>query len=139
ERRRAEEEAARQERMKPRPFTGERLEHYRNGSLVNMDGQIGYLSDMDRIPVFHPLELPARQQQRAASYIELRDTYHRLYNDEAEHRQENGELRADLNGLYDGFVRQFGNLNDKKNIDLFRMDADNREILALERYTDGKA
>ncbi|MBM6904558.1 hypothetical protein H6A58_15935, partial [Phocaeicola coprocola] len=139
ERRRAEEEAARQERMKPRPFTGERLEHYRNGSLVNMDGQIGYLSDMDRIPVFQPLELPARQQQRAASYIELRDTYHRLYNDEAEHRQENGELRAGLNGLYEGFVRQFGNLNDKKNIDLFRMDADNREILALERYTDGKA
>ena len=140
ERRRAEEEAARQERMKPRPFTGERLEHYRNGSLVDMDGQIGYLSGMDKgIPVFHPLELPARQQQRAASYIELRDTYHRLYNDEAEHRQENGELRAGLNGLYDGFVRQFGNLNDKKNIDLFRMDADNREILALERYTDGKA
>ena len=28
ERRRAEEEAVRQERMKPRPFTGERLEHY---------------------------------------------------------------------------------------------------------------
>ena len=132
ERRRAEEEAARQERMKPRPFTGERLEHYRNGSLVDMDRQIGYLSGMDKgIPVFHPLELPARQQQRAASYIELRDTYHRLYNDEAEHRQENGELRAGLNGLYDGFVRQFGNLNDKKNIDLFRMDADNREILAL--------
>ena len=80
------------------------------------------------IPVFHPLELPARQRQRAESYMELRDTYHRLYNDEAEHRQENGELRAGLNGLYDGFVRQFGNLNDKKNIDLFRMDADNREI-----------
>ena len=140
ERRRAEEEAARQERMKPRPFTGERLEHYRNGSLVGMDGQTGYLSGMEKgIPVFHPLELPARQRQRAESYMELRDTYHCLYNDEAEHRQENGELRIRLNSLYDGFVRQFGNLNDKKNIDLFRMDADNREILALERYTDGKA
>lgn len=139
ERRRAEKETARQERMKPRPFTSERLEHHRNGSLVNMDGQIGYLSGMDKgIPVFHPLELPARQQ-RAASYIELCDTYHRLYNDEAEHHQENGELRAGLNGLYDSFVRQFGNLNDKKNIDLFRMDADNREILALERYIDSKA
>ena len=140
ERRRAEEEDARQERMKPRPFTGERLEHYRNGSLVGMDGQTGYLSGMEKgIPVFHPLELPARQRQRAESYMKLRDTYHRLYNDEAEHRQENGELRIRLNSLYDGFVRQFGNLNDKKNIDLFRMDADNREILALERYTDGKA
>ena len=50
----------RQERMKPRPFTGERLEHYRNGSLVGMDGQTGYLSGMEKgIPVFHPLELPA--------------------------------------------------------------------------------
>lgn len=140
ERRREAEEAARQERMKPRPFTGERLEHYRNGSLVNMDGQTGYLSDMDKgIPLFHPLEIPTRQQQRATSYIELRDTYHRLYNDEAERHQENEELRTRLNGLYDRFVRDFGNLNDKKNIDLFRMDADNREILALERYTDGKA
>lgn len=140
ERRREAEEAARQERMKPRPFIDERLEHYRNGSLVDMDGQTGYLSDMEKgIPMFHPLELPTRQQQRAASYIELRDTYHRLYNDEAEHHQENKELRIRLNGLYDGFVRNFGNLNDKKNIDLFRMDADNREILALERYTNGKA
>lgn len=140
ERRREVEENARQERMKPRPFTGERLEHQRNGSLVNMDGQTGYLSDMEKgTPVFHPLELTARQQQRAASYIELRDIYHCLYNDEAEHHQENKELRERLNELYDGFVRDFGNLNDKKNIDLFRMDADNREILALERYSDGKA
>ena len=140
ERRRAEEEAVRQERMKPRPFTGERLEHYRNGSLVGMDGQTGYLSGMEKgIPVFHPLELPAASGSVPNPIWNSVTTYHRLYNDEAEHRQENGELRAGLNGLYDGFVRQFGNLNDKKNIDLFRMDADNREILALERYTDGKA
>lgn len=44
-----------------------------------------------------------------------------------------------LNTLYDDFIRQFGNLNDRKNIDLFRMDAGNREILSLERYIDGRA
>lgn len=43
ERRRQEEEAARQERMKPRPYPAGLQGHHRNGSLVDDDGQIGYL------------------------------------------------------------------------------------------------
>ena len=140
ERERQEEEAARRERMRPRPYPSEVSEHHRNGSLVDDGGQIGYLSGADTgAPVFNPLELPERQRRRASLYIEMRDTYHRLYDNEAATHAENPALRSMLNSLYDDFVRQFGNLNDKKNIDLFRMDAENREVLSLERYRDGVA
>ena len=140
ERKRQEEEAAHQERMKPRPYASDLSEHHRNGSLVDDDGQIGYLSAIgEGAPVFNPLELPERQRRRASLYIEIRDAYHHLYDNEAATHAENPALRTMLNTLYDDFVRQFGNLNDKKNIDLFRMDAGNREILSLERYMDGQA
>jgi N12 class adenine-specific DNA methylase len=140
ERRRQEEEAARQERMKSRPYPAGLQGHHRNGSLVDDDGQIGYLSAIGgAAPVFNPLDLPERQRRRASLYIEIRDTYHHLYENEAAAHAANPALRTMLNTLYDDFIRQFGNLNDRKNIDLFRMDAGNREILSLERYIDGRA
>ena len=140
ERRRQEEKAARQERMKPRPYPAGLQGHHRNGSLVDDDGQIGYLSAIGgAAPVFNPLDLPERQRRRASLYIEIRDTYHHLYENEAAAHAANPALRTMLNTLYDDFIRQFGNLNDRKNIDLFRMDAGNREILSLERYIDGRA
>ena len=47
--------------------------------------------------------------------------------------------REMLNRLYDNFSLRFGLLNDKKNLDLIKMDARGTEILSLERYIDGKA
>ena len=89
--------------------------------------------------MFHPLELPDRQLRKLSLYVEIRDTYHDLYNSEATERKENAVRRDRLNTLYDDFIRQFGNLNNPKNIDLIRMDNDNRTILSLERYKDGQA
>ena len=48
-------------------------------------------------------------------------------------------LREMLNRLYDNFTERFGRLNDKRNLDLIKMDARGTEILSLERYIDGKA
>lgn len=123
------------------PFAGERLGHYREGSLVSdADNRIGYLRDIDGLlPMFHPLELPHSQKQRASLYIEVRDTYHHLYNNEAERLQENPALRQMLNRLYDDFAGRFGNLNDAKNLGLIKMDAGGREILSLERYIEGQS
>lgn len=125
----------------PVPFTGERLGHYREGSLVSdADNCIGYLRDLDGLqPMFHPLELPHSQKQRASLYIEIRDTYHHLYNNEAERLLENPALRDMLNRLYDDFTGRFGNLNDAKNLGLIKMDAGGREILSLERYIEGQS
>ena len=137
-------EMEREERTKPVPFVLPEQglpKHYKEGSLVtNADNRIGYLRDLEGFrPMFHPLELPPQQQKRASLYIEIRDTYHHLYLNEADTLRENPALRHMLNRLYDDFTEKFGNLNDPKNLDLIKMDAGGREILSLERYREGKA
>ena len=108
--------------------------------MSDADNRIGYLRDMDgHQPMFHPLDLSPNQQKRASLYIEIRDTYNHLYNNEADTLKENPALRQMLNRLYDDFTQKFGNLNDAKNLDLIKMDAAGREILSLERYREGKA
>jgi len=132
-------EEERKQRMQPRPYPNEIPSHYKDGSLVVLDKGIGYIRDTQFAPMFHPLELPDRQFRKLSLYVEIRDTYHDLYNSEATERKENTVRRDQLNTLYDEFIRQFGNLNNPKNIDLIRMDNDNRTILSLERYKDGQA
>lgn len=132
-------EEKRKQRMQPRPYPNEIPSHYKDGSLVVLGNGIGYIRDTQFAPMFHPLELPDRQLRKLSLYVEIRNTYHDLYNSEATERKENTVRRDQLNTLYDDFVRQFGNLNSPKNIDLIRMDNDNRTILSLERYKDGQA
>jgi N12 class adenine-specific DNA methylase len=132
-----------QERMKPVPYPNaeDMPSHYREGSLVtDENNRIGYLRDLDGFqPIFHPLQLTSTQQAKASLYIEIRDTYHHLYNNEATRLEANPALREMLNRLYDDFTRRFGNINDAKNLRLIKMDAGGTEILSLERYVNGKA
>ena len=125
----------------PRAFGGDMLSHYRNGSLVmDENGSVGYLRDLDALrPMFHPLNLSPTQRMKASLYIEIRDTYFHLYDNEAQTQAENPALREMLNRLYDDFTERFGRLNDKRNLDLIKMDARGTEIMSLERYIDGKA
>ncbi|MGE4346489.1 MAG: N-6 DNA methylase [Flavobacteriaceae bacterium] len=142
ERLKEEAEQERQERMKPVPYLREDMpSHYREGSLVtNENNRIGYLRDLQGFqPMFHPLELSGTQQMKASLYIEIRDTYHHLYSNEATRLEANPALREMLNRLYDDFTRRFGNINDAKNLSLIKMDAGGTEILSLERYVNGKA
>ena len=122
-----------------RPFKGERPEHYRDGTLiVDKENRVGYLSDLKTLrPMFHPLDLPEEQRVKMSLYIEVRDTYHHLYNVEADTQAPHPALRVMLNSLYDNFVERFGWLNEPQNIDQIRMDSGADEILSLERYTDG--
>ena len=141
--RRIEAEKAELERqLKPVPYTKEDMpEHYRDGSLVtDENNRIGYLRDLNGFqPMFHPLQLTDTQQAKASLYIEIRDTYHHLYRNEATRLEANPALREMLNRLYDDFTRRFGNINDAKNLSLIKMDAGGTEILSLERYVNGKA
>lgn len=129
----------RKQRMQPRPYSREIPTYYKDGSLTMDNNQIGYMRNVESAPMFHPLELPDRQFRKLLLYTDIRDTYHDLYNSEATELKENTVQRDKLNMLYDDFVRQFGNLNSPKNIDLIRMDNDNRTILSLERYKNGQA
>ena len=72
-------EEERKKQMEPRPFAGEILPEYKNGSLVKEGEQYGFLRKVNTPSVeFHPLKLTVTQQYRAAYYIPLREAYHRL-------------------------------------------------------------
>lgn len=141
--RRIEAEKAELERqLKPVPYIKEDMpEHYRESSLVtDENNRIGYLRDLNGFqPMFHPLQLTDTQQAKASLYIEVWDTYHHLYRNEATCLEANPALRDMLNRLYDDFTRRFGNINDAKNLSLIKMDVGGTEILSLERYVNGKA
>lgn len=132
-----------EENKKPIPYYNveDMPAHYRAGSLVtDENNRIGYLRDVDGFqPMFHPLQLTTTQQAKASLYIEIRDTYHHLYSNEAIRLEANPALRDMLNRLYDDFTHRFGNINDAKNLNLIKMDAGGTEILSLERYVNGQA
>ena len=83
------------------------------------------------------MDLPLAQLTRLRAYIEIRESYHRLYDYEATNHAEDKEEREKLNRLYDTYVARWGELNKKANTDVIKMDATRMEILFLERSIDG--
>lgn len=108
----------------PHRFLAPVLEHYREGTLVaDEEGRIGNIRGLKGPrTMFHPLELPEEQRMQASMYIELRDTYHHLYNNEADRHEANPALREMLGRLYDNFTERYGELNAPRNVDLIKMD-----------------
>ena len=91
--------------------------------------QIGVLKDVTQYgATFQPLDMEGMQAQKAQLYIDLRNTYERLYAHEAENHEENALLRRNLNTYYDEFVMRYGNLNAKHK----------RNMFSLERGEDGQ-
>ncbi len=133
-----------EEAMMPRPFKGIMEAHLKEGSLVweytgGVRFQIGVLKDVTKYgATFQPLDMEGMQAQKAQLYIDLRNTYERLYTHEAENHEENALLRRNLNTYYDEFVMRYGNLNAKHNAKLILMDASGRNMLSLERGENGQ-
>ena len=93
----------------PRDFAGKLLSHWRNGTIVEDNGQIGMLSDVyPEHAMFNPGEYNARQEGVLRQYIKIRDAYRVLFDTEADTLKEQPELREALNKSYDAFVRQYG-------------------------------
>ena len=134
----------RKEEMMPRPFKGILEPHLKDGSLAwehtaGVRFQVGVLKDVTRYgATFQPLDMDGMQAQKAQLYIDLRNTYERLYAYEAEKHEENEMLRRHLNTYYDEFVMRYGCLNARQNAKLLMMDASGRDVLALERAEEGK-
>ena len=124
--------------VSPRPFLSQPDSHLRDGSIVVQGGQIGYLSNLNLSPTFHPMDLPLSRISRLKAYVEIRESYHRLYDYEANNHLADPEEREKLNRLYDDFVRRWGHLNLKTNADLLKMDATGAEMLFLERSEGGR-
>lgn len=125
--------------LEPRPFAGSPLMHYREGSLVTDNDQVGYLTAINRSgATFKPLELNREQEAKARLYIPMRDIYFKLYQYEAENHAADDVSREKLNALYDEYTAKYGNLNARANSKLLLMDASGREMLSLERVVDGE-
>ena len=133
----------REEEMMPRPFKGILEPHLKDGSLAweytaGVRFQVGVLKDVTRYgATFQPLDMDGMQAQKAQLYIDLRNTYERIYAYEAEKHEENEMLRRHLNTYYDEFVMRYGCLNARQNVKLLMMDASGRNMLALERSEGG--
>lgn len=123
----------------PRTYLSSIGEHLKEGSIIVQGRQIGYLSGIDSSnPQFNPIDLPFSQLSKMSLYIDLRETYHRLYDYESSKSIEDKEQRSRLNTLYDRFVANYGHLNSRKNVDLLKMDSGSSEVLFLERSRDGE-
>ena len=133
----------REEEMMPCPYSRPLEPHLKDGSLawVHTQGvryQVGVLKDVTRYgATFHPLDMEGMQKEKAQLYISMRDTYERLYAQEAERQEANDMLRRHLNTYYDEFTMRYGCLNARQNVKLLMMDASGRNMLALERSEGG--
>lgn len=126
----------------PEPFrySGKIKSFHRNDCLIVDDGCVGHLQNVDieqSSAVFHPLNLPLPQKERAIAYIALRDAYNELYTNETTLQTEHKEERIRLNALYDAFIKKFGNLNSADNIKLIKTDIAGTDIPYLERVIGG--
>jgi N12 class adenine-specific DNA methylase len=127
--------------LKPdiRPFMGELYSHHKTGSLVKDRNQLGFLKERDgETATFEQLKLNPAQEAKALLFIQIRDTYHQLYNNEAVSFKEDAANRKLLNSYYDDFIQRYRNLNDPKNLGLLKMDSGANEVLALERGINGE-
>ena len=125
--------------LSTRPYTETVPEYLKAGSIVQMDSQVGVITGgNDEGWMFTPANMSVSELAKAKLYIEIRDTYHTLYNYEAEKRAINPELREQLNTAYDKFLGKYGNLNAKANNPLIQLDEGGREILSLERRVDNQ-
>lgn len=125
--------------VKPKYFTADTKDFYRDNMLVEFEEKIGKIewSHSDSKYIFSPIDLSAKDRSRLTAYIQVRDCYNDLYNFEAKNQQEDIENRQRLNTLYDGFVRSFGHLNSKDNIKYIKIDAVGNEMPSLERVVGG--
>lgn len=91
--------------------------HYKDGTLVSNQSDIGILSKVNRdknTAVFTLLNISEKDKPFYRDYIGLRDQYYRLLDTEKADKPAE-VIRQELNRKYEAFVQQFGRLNSKAN------------------------
>jgi len=125
------------------------LPHHRHDSLAMMDieghGRIfGVIQNIERdkytgTAKFYPTNDKNILKNRPLleHYIELRDTYEKLYQHEADTEQENHALRKKFNIVYDDFVKKFGTVEKNKSI-IKIADSTYLSVVSLEKKENDK-
>ena len=134
--------------LEPRLYEGILMDFYKDGVLVETEGQVGLLSIKtkwnqkkqceDKEYLFTPLKINKDLTGRLAAYINLREAYFHLHQIETVEQRERPELRETLNNRYIEFTTKYGDLNNKDNHKLLQQDIFGDEILTLEYYENGK-
>lgn len=122
-------------------FTQPLKSHYQIGTLVEQKDRVGKVTNINfsnNTADFLPIDYSKLEEKKVKSYLLIRDTYLNLFDYEKEYSEENQQLRENLNGLYNSFYENFGNLNAKENVGLIFTDFHGKEILSLERVTNGE-
>ncbi|MFR9557567.1 MAG: N-6 DNA methylase [Rikenellaceae bacterium] len=123
--------------IEERDFDGETLPHYKKGTIVIDNDEIGFLSAINHNGAkFTPLGVNSRQDAKIRAYLPMREVYFKLFNFESKQLTEDFDSRKKLNELYDAFVQKYKELNTKLNSKVVLMDANGRDMLALERVVD---
>ena len=94
----------------------------RDGRLFKREGNSEVLQKAD-----------ASKLERIAGQLEIRDAKQKVI--DAESSDQNAdEQRAELNKLYDSYVKKFGPLSNKDNRNAMKGDPDSPNLLALEKW-----
>ncbi|MGL4805579.1 MAG: hypothetical protein ACRC26_04470, partial [Bacteroidales bacterium] len=114
--------------------------HLQIGSLIFANNHIYTISEIDTYSEkskaeYLPLDLKDKEKLR--KYIDFRDTYFNLFENEAKTQIENFPLRTLLNEKYDSFVAAYGHLRTKENSAIITLDSIGLQILGLEKSVNG--
>lgn len=103
----------------------------REGTLIEKDGKVYHVEQSQMV------EMPKTVQKRALDYVGLRDTAKKLLAEQVNPSTTDEQLvktRAELNKAYDKFVKDYGPVNDPKNIKSLSLDPDYGVLEAIEDY-----
>ena len=121
-----------------RAYTGTLEGWMKDGAMVVFEGQVGTLrfrksSHYKEVATdFVPVDDGKVNIERANDYFPIRKAYFDLSIKEREKQEEQPQLRAELNALYDAFVAKWGCFHDNDNKEFIMLDSLGTEVLTIE-------
>jgi len=127
------------EYIEPVKYKGAILPHYKDGTLVDVEGTISKLIKTDSGFLSKNIEFNTLNIQKLRSIIEVRDSYYNLQKYESDLQLENTEERKKLNQAYDNFKNKYGAISERLNLLLINNDVHRHDIIHLEKHENGLA
>ena len=121
-----------------RAYTGTLEGWMKDGAMVVFEGQVGTLrfrksSHYKEVATdFVPVDDGKVNIERASDYFPIRKAYFDLSIKEREEQEEQPQLRAELNALYDAFVAKWGCFHDNDNKEFIMLDSLGTEVFTIE-------
>ena len=121
-----------------RAYTDKLQAWMKDGAMVVFEGQVGTLrfrksSHYKEVAAdFVPVDDGKVNIERASDYFPIRKAYFDLSIKEREEQEEQPQLRAELNALYDAFVAKWGCFHDNDNKEFIMLDTLGVEVFTIE-------